>query len=174
MVEKSDKIKEVELNTETEPVKELETEVNQESNLGAVIKKSVADVTETIKKTGKEKGADIKKDIESVAEAIKSTNKGADIKTNIENVAETVKKTGILEKIWVIWATLFVLPPAGIYLLWKKKPYPFKTNLLISVISGIWLIYFIGGMTSSDIDVSEYFPDRNMVKVMSYYNKNNG
>lgn len=41
---------------------------------------------------------------------------------------------------WVVWALLVILPPAGIYLLWRFNRYDIKVRSGISAASAIWFI----------------------------------
>ena len=47
------------------------------------------------------------------------------------------------ENDWVTWALLVVLPPLGIWLLWRRQRYARNVNLALSVLSALWLVLAI-------------------------------
>ena len=44
---------------------------------------------------------------------------------------------------WVLWALLVLLPPLGIYLVWKNRRFQKRGRIFLSVVSGLWLIALI-------------------------------
>ena len=46
----------------------------------------------------------------------------------------------IENNLWVIIALLVILPPAGIYLLWRLNRFEFTPRVVISAVSGIWFV----------------------------------
>ena len=47
------------------------------------------------------------------------------------------------ESEWVMWALLILLPPLGIYLLWRSNRLEFMMRGIVSAASGIWCIILI-------------------------------
>lgn len=44
---------------------------------------------------------------------------------------------------WIVYVLLVLLPPLGIYLLWRKGMFDFTIRTAISVVSGIWFVVMI-------------------------------
>ena len=57
---------------------------------------------------------------------------------------------------WIVYVLLVLLPPLGIYLLWRKGMFDFTIRTAISVVSGIWfvvlIIWLISGLTGGASD----------------------
>lgn len=50
---------------------------------------------------------------------------------------------GILDSAWLMWAALIVLPPLGIWLLWRSKRFNITWNTAISAASAIWFLILL-------------------------------
>ncbi len=65
---------------------------------------------------------------------------------------------GILDAPWLMWAALILLPPLGIWLLWRSKRFNFTWNTIISVLSLFWLIialiWIFSSMNRSNEDLN--------------------
>jgi|GEM_PF-4628251 len=47
-------------------------------------------------------------------------------------------KVSFYEKTWLLWVSLFFLPPLGIFLLWKYGQYKNSTKIILTI---VFLIY---------------------------------
>lgn len=47
------------------------------------------------------------------------------------------------ESEWVMWVLLILLPPLGIYLLWRSNRLEFMMRGIVSAASGIWCIILV-------------------------------
>ena len=50
---------------------------------------------------------------------------------------------GILDAPWLMWAALILLPPLGIWLLWRNNRFEFVTRTVISVASLVWFVILL-------------------------------
>ncbi len=64
-----------------------------------------------------------------------------------ENYEEEYMPAGLMgyfyQKEWLVWIALVVLPPLGIYVLWKKQQYELPTRAGISAASLVWCILLL-------------------------------
>ena len=44
------------------------------------------------------------------------------------------------DNIWIMWVLLFLVPPLGIWLLWRIRRYSQNANILLTLLSMIWLV----------------------------------
>ena len=44
---------------------------------------------------------------------------------------------------WINWLLLFLVPPLGIWMLWRRKRFPQSTNILLTVLSLLWMLAVI-------------------------------
>ena len=66
---------------------------------------------------------------------------------------------GLLDSAWLMWAALIVLPPLGIWLLWRSKRFNITWNTIISSLSAIWflllLILLFTRMNGNNEDINQ-------------------
>ena len=44
---------------------------------------------------------------------------------------------------WINWVMLFLVPPLGIWMLWRRRRYPQSTNILLTTLSLLWMLAVI-------------------------------
>jgi len=67
-------------------------------------------------------------------------------------------QSSLLDAPWLMWAALVLLPPLGIWLLWRSKRFNITWNSVISALSAIWflivLIWLFSGMNRNNEDIN--------------------
>ena len=53
------------------------------------------------------------------------------------------QQPGILDSAWLMWAALILLPPLGIWLLWRSKRFNITWNTAISAASALWFLILL-------------------------------
>lgn len=67
------------------------------------------------------------------------------------------KKRGTIASPWLMWAMLFILPPFGIFLLWKYEGVQKKQlKIIISVVFGTWAIILLAVLFAPKVDIPAY------------------
>ena len=62
----------------------------------------------------------------------------------------------IIEEKWLMWLTLFLAPPMGIFLLWRYKHYDNKVSRLLSFFAFAWLLFVVIPSDSFQKNTSAY------------------
>jgi hypothetical protein len=57
-----------------------------------------------------------------------------DIRKHLQNISD---------QLWLVIVLLIVLPPVGIYLLWKGEHFVPKTRKIISLVAGLWFLLYL-------------------------------
>jgi len=60
---------------------------------------------------------------------------------------------GILDEPWLMWAALVLLPPLGIWLLWRNNRFEIMTRSIISAASAIWMVILLVMLFSLLVDL---------------------
>ncbi len=56
---------------------------------------------------------------------------------------EEEERGGLLNAVWFMWAMLILLPPFGIWLLWRRNRYEFTTRTALSLVFVVWFILLL-------------------------------
>lgn len=60
-----------------------------------------------------------------------------------EDYDEGDEKGGLLNAAWFMWAMLILLPPFGIWLLWRRNRYEFTTRTALSLVFIVWFVLLL-------------------------------